>query len=459
DHGKTSLLDYIRSTNVVAGEAGGITQHIGAYVVEPETGSRVTLIDTPGHEAFTAMRSRGAQITDVVILIVAADDGVKPQTIEAIDHAKAANVPIVVAINKIDKKNANPDRVKKDLSDHGILVEDWGGKHQCMEISAKTGEGVKELLELLALETDVLELKANPECEAKGTVVESRLDKGHGAIGTVLVQKGTLRPGDPFVCGNSFGKVRALLNERNERRAKQLASERERVQREIDRQKLRARTLDRLSKEIREGLLKTLSLVVKADADGSIEALVDALSELPGEELRIDVVRKGVGTISESDVLLASASGAIVVGFNIGVHPNARLLAKHDGVDIRIYDVIYDAIKEITLALEGLLEPEIVEEILGRAEVKEIFKISHVGTIAGCVVTEGVISLSDRARVMHDGEMVFEGSISSLKHFKDDVKSIDEGKECGIVIEGMKRVEKGHIIEAFSTREVKRTLD
>ncbi|MFQ6615422.1 MAG: translation initiation factor IF-2 [Fidelibacterota bacterium] len=491
DHGKTSLLDYIRNTNVVAGEAGAITQQIGAYEVELDGGRRVTFLDTPGHEAFTSMRARGAQVTDVVILIVAADDGVKPQTLEAIDHAKAAGVPIVVAINKIDKKSANPDRVKKDLSEHGILVEEWGGNYQSIEISAKTGHGVNELLELLALETEVLELKANPDTEAKGTVIESRLDRGHGAIGTVLIQKGTVRAGDAFVCGNSSGKVRALLNERNvriesagpsqpvqilgfqvppqagdrfavvagERQAKQLAGERERVRREIDRQRIRAKTLDRISEEIREGVLKTLALVVKADADGSIEALVDALREMPGEELKIDVVRKGVGNISESDILLASASGAIVIGFNVGIHPNAKLLAKHNQVDIRVYDVIYDAIEEIKRALEGLLEPEVIESVLGRAEVKEVFRISRIGPVAGCVVTDGIISLNDRARVMDNGEMIYEGSVTSLKHFQEDVKSIEEGKECGIGIEGMKNFQVGHVIEAFKVDEVKRTLD
>lgn len=491
DHGKTSLLDYVRNTNVVAGEAGGITQHIGAYEVELDGGRRVTFLDTPGHEAFTSMRARGAQVTDVVILIVAADDGVKPQTLEAIDHARAADVPIVVAINKIDKKNANPDRVKKALSEHGILVEDWGGKYQCVEISAKTGQGVSELLDLLALETDVLELKANPDTEAKGTVIESRLDRGHGAIGTVLVQKGTLRVGDPFVCGNSSGKVRALLNERNsridsagpsqpvqvlgfqappqagdrfavvadERQARQLAGERERVRREIDRQRFRIRTLDQVSAEIREGVLKTLPLVVKADADGSIEALVDSLREMPGKEIKVDLVRKGVGNISESDILLASASGAIVIGFSVGVHPNAKLLAKHNQVDIRIYDVIYDAIEEIKRALEGLLEPELIEAVLGRAEVKEVFRISRVGSVAGCVVTDGVVSVNDRARVKADGEVLHEGKITSLKHFQEDVKSIEEGKECGIAIEGVKSFEVGHIIETFKVEEVKRKLE
>jgi len=490
DHGKTSLLDFIRNTNVVAGEAGGITQHIGAYQVELEENRMVTFLDTPGHESFTAMRARGAQVTDVVILIVAADDGVKPQTLEAINHAKAADVPIVVTINKIDKKNANPDAVKKNLSDHGILVEEWGGKYQCVEISAKTGEGIDDLLELLALETDVLELKANPDTEAKATVIESRLDRGHGAIGTILVQKGTLHIGDSFICGGNYGKVRALLNERNvrvklagpsdpiqvlgfqtppqagdrfavmsdERQAKKLASERDRIQREISRQMIRAKTLDKFSEEIREGLMKTLPLVVKADMDGSIEAIVNAFSELPDEEVKVDIVHKGVGTISESDILLAAASGAITIGYNVGVHSNAKLLAKNSGVDVRSYDVIYDAVNEIRLALEGLLEPEIVEKALGKAEVRQVFKISRLGSIAGCLVIEGVISKKDRARVIRDDEVVVGGNITSLKHFQNDINSVDEGKECGIGVEGIKNFQEGDIIETFATEEIKRTL-
>ena len=491
DHGKTSLLDYIRNTNVVAGEAGGITQHIGAYQVDLEDDRTVTFLDTPGHQSFTAMRARGAQITDVVILIVAADDGVRPQTTEAIDHARAADVPIVVAINKIDKEEANPDQVKKALADLEILVEDWGGKYQSIELSAKTGEGVGELLELLALETEVLELKANPEADAKGAVIESRLDRGHGAIATVLVQKGTLKIGDSFICGGSYGKVRALLNERNarvesagpsdpvqmlgfqkvpqagdrfavvpdERQAKKTAGEIERIQREIERQMIRAMTLDRFSEDIREGLTKTLPLVIKADGDGSIEALVDAISQLPGDEVKVDVVHKGVGIISESDILLAAASGAIVIGYDVGVHSNAKLLAKNHSIDVRRYDVIYDATNEIKLALEGLLEPEIIEKVIGKAQVQQIFRISRVGLVAGCLVTEGVISLKARARVARDGEMVYDGSIASLRHFERDVKSIEEGKECGIGIEGVKTFEEGDIIETYETESVKRTLD
>ena len=491
DHGKTSLLDYIRRENVVAGEAGGITQHIGAYEVFLEDGGRsVTFLDTPGHEAFTAMRARGAQVTDVVILIVAADDGVKPQTTEAIDHAKAAGVPIVVAINKIDKPNANPDVVKKELSDNDVLVEDWGGKVQSVSISAKTGEGITDLLELLALETDVLELKANPDAPARGIVIESRLDKGHGPIATVLIQKGTLRPGDIFICANKNGKVRALMNERgvriesagpsqpvqilgfqtvpqagdnltvvdDEKIAKKISGERDRIQREIDRQKIHTMSLDRLSADIREGAAKLLPLVLKADVDGSIEALVDALSHIPSDEVKVDIVHRGVGIISESDILLATASGAVVIGFNISVNPNATLLAKNNGVDIRVYNVIYDAINEIKLALEGLLEPDIVEKPLGQAEVLQIFKISRLGTIAGCKMIEGIISQSDIARVRRDGEIIKEGKITSLRHFQNDVKEIDAGKECGIGIEGMKNFEEGDLIETYTTEEVKRTL-
>ena len=492
DHGKTSLLDYIRRENVVAGEAGGITQHIGAYEVFLDDSNRsVTFLDTPGHEAFTAMRARGAQVTDVVILIVAADDGVKPQTIEAIDHAKAAGVPMVVAINKIDKPNVNSDVVKKELSEHNVLVEDWGGKVQSVPISAKTGEGVTDLLELLALETEVLELKANPDAPARGIVIESRLDKGHGPIATLLVQRGTVKPGDIFICGNNNGKVRALMNERgvriksagpsqpvqvlgfqtvpqagdglavvdDEKIAKKISGERDRIQREIDRQKIHTMSLDKLSADIREGASKLLPLVVKADVDGSIEALVDALSHIPSDEVKVDVVHHGVGIISESDVLLAAASNAVVVGFNVSINPNATLVAKNNGVDIRVYNVIYDAINEIRLALEGLLEPDIVEKPLGQAVVLKIFKISKLGTIAGCKMIEGVISRSDTARVRRDGEIIKEGKITSLKHFQDDVKEIDVGKECGIGIEGMKNFEEDDLIETYTTEEVKRTLE
>ena len=491
DHGKTSLLDYIRRENVVAGEAGGITQHIGAYEVFLEEGGRsVTFLDTPGHEAFTAMRARGAQVTDVVILIVAADDGVKPQTVEAIDHAKAAAVPIVVAINKIDKSNSNPDIVKKELSENGILVEDWGGKVQSVPVSAKSGEGISDLLELLALETEVLELKANPDTLAKGTVIESRLDKGHGPIATVLVQKGTLVVGEVFICGNLNGKVRALMNERgtrinsagpsqpvqilgfqsvpqagdiltvvsDEKLAKKISGERDRIQREIDRQKIHTISLDKLSADIREGASGILPLVVKADVDGSIEALVDAFSDIPSDEVKVDVVHRGVGIISESDVLLAAASGAVVIGFNVTVNANATLVAKNNGVDIRVYNVIYDAINEIKLALEGLLKPDIIEKPLGQAEVLQVFKITKLGTIAGCKMLDGSISNKDTARVRRAGEILHEGKITSLKHFQDDVKEIDAGKECGIGIQGVKNFEEGDLIETYTTEEIKRTL-
>ena len=491
DHGKTSLLDYIRRENVVAGEAGGITQHIGAYEVFLEEGGRsVTFLDTPGHEAFTAMRARGAQITDVVILIVAADDGVKPQTIEAIDHAKAAGVPIVVAINKIDKPNSNPDIVKKELSENGILVEDWGGKVQSVPVSAKSGEGISDLLELLALETEVLELKANPDTSAKGTVIESRLDKGHGPIATVLLQKGTLTVGEIFICGNLNGKVRALMNERgaridsagpsqpvqilgfqsvpqagdiltvvsDEKLAKKISGERDRIQREIDRQKIHTISLDKLSADIRDGASGLLPLVVKADVDGSIEALVDALADIPSDEVKVDVVHRGVGIISESDVLLAAASNAVVIGFNVTVNANASLVAKNNGVDIRVYNVIYDAINEIKLALEGLLKPDIVEKPLGQAEVLQVFKITKLGTIAGCKMLDGTISNKDTARVRRDGEILHEGKITSLKHFQDDVKEVDAGKECGIGIHGVKNFKEGDLIETYTTEEIKRTL-
>tara|TARA_B100000315_G_scaffold260824_1_gene325904 strand:- start:6283 stop:8727 length:2445 start_codon:yes stop_codon:yes gene_type:complete len=490
DHGKTSLLDYIRNSNVVAGEAGGITQHIGAYEVTLDNGRNITFLDTPGHEAFTAMRARGAQVTDVVILIVAADDGVKPQTIEAINHAKAAEVPLMVVINKIDKNDADPDRVKTELSEQGILVEDWGGKYQCVDVSAKTGDGVDSLLELLALETDILELKANPETLAKGIIIESRMEKGHGIVGTMIVQKGTLRVGDPFICGTSYGKVRAILNERNvrikeaypsdpaqiigfekspqsgdrlvvvsdEKEGKRISTEQERVQREIHRQMHTTKSLDKISEEVREGLSKKLSLIIKTDVEGSIEALVGSLSKIDSDEVKVQIVHTGVGTISESDILLASASGAIVLGFNINANSNAKLLAEKEGVEIRNYTVIYDAINEIKLALEGLLEPEYRDEITGKAEILQVFNIGKLGNIAGCKVIEGKINKSDTVRVSREGEILHKGSVSSLKHFQDDVKEVIDGKECGIGVEGFKKYEEGDIIEAFVEKEVKRTL-
>jgi len=492
DHGKTSLLDYIRNENVVAGEAGGITQHIGAYEVHlnNDPTKSVTFLDTPGHQAFTAMRARGAQVTDVVILIVAADDGVKPQTIEAIDHAKAANVPIVVAINKIDKKNINTDLVKKELSEHGVLVEDWGGKVQCIPVSAKNGIGIDELLELLALETEVLELKANPDTFAEATVVESRLDKGHGAIATVLIQRGTLEVGNVFICGNYNGKVRALMNERNkrvdkagpsqpvqvlgfqsvpqagdilkvvsdEKTAKRISIERDRVQREINRQKIHTMSLDKISADIRDGASKVLPLLVKSDVDGSMEALIGAISDIPSDEVKVDVVHKSVGIITESDVLLAAASNAVIIGFNINMNANASLVAKKNGVEVRLYNVIYDAINEIKLALEGLLEPDIIEKITGKAEVLQVFKITKLGTIAGSKVLDGKILSSDMVKVLRKDEQIYTGKISSLKHFQEDVKEVDSGKECGIGLEKMKNFEPGDIIESYTTEEIKRTL-
>jgi len=492
DHGKTSLLDYIRNENVVAGEAGGITQHIGAYEVylNNDPSKSVTFLDTPGHQAFTAMRARGAQVTDIVILIVAADDGVKPQTIEAIDHAKSANVPIVVAINKIDKKNINPDFIKKELSENGILVEDWGGKVQCVSVSAKNGTGIDELLELLALETEVLELKANPNIKAVATVIESRLDKGHGAIATILIQKGTLKIGDAFICGNFNGKVRALMNERNkrvdlagpsqpvqvlgfhsvpqagdifqvvndEKTAKRIASERDRVQREINRQKIHTMSLDKISADIRDGASKILPLVIKSDVDGSMEALVGALSDIPSDEVKVDVVHRSVGIISESDVLLAAASSAVIIGFNVTINANASLVAKQNGVEVRTYNVIYDAINEIRLTLEGLLEPDIIEKSIGKAEVLQVFKISKLGVIAGSKVINGKILNTGIVRVIRNNEKIFSGKVSSLKHFQEDVKEVDLGKECGIGIEKMKDFKPGDIIESFTTEEIKRTL-
>jgi translation initiation factor IF-2 len=491
DHGKTSLLDYIRATSVAAGESGGITQHIGAYKVVVEQEKTITFLDTPGHEAFTAMRARGAQVTDIVVLVVAADDSVMPQTIEAIDHAKAANVPIIVAINKMDKPGADADRVKRELSDRDVLVEDWGGKVQCVLTSAKSGDGIQNLLNTILLEAEILELKANKTTRAKGTIIDSKLDKGYGPIATLLVQKGTLKVGDPFICNDFSGKVRAIMNDlgerieaaypsdavqvlgfaqvprvadifavvESERDIKRIASDRQRLRREIDYKRMATRTLDSLSALIKEGAIKNLPLLMKGDADGSIEALSESLLKLNTEEVEITIIRKSVGMISESDVLLADASKAVIVGFNVQISSNAKLQAKQAGVEIRNYKIIYNAVEDIKMALEGLLEPEEKEEIIGRAVVQAQFKIPKIGFIAGSKVEEGLIIRNGRARLIRDDEVIGENlEISSLKRFKDDVKEVKEGLECGIGLEGIKKYNEGDIIVIYEIKKIKRKL-
>lgn len=490
DHGKTSLLDYIRSTNVVAGESGGITQHIGAYKVDVGKGKFIAFLDTPGHEAFTAMRARGAQVTDIVVLVVAADDAVMPQTVEAINHAQAARVPIVIAINKVDKPGANIDKIKQQLADRNVLVEEWGGKYQCIEISAKTGLRVPELLDLILLEAEVLDLKANPDRLARGAVVEAELDKGRGITGTILVQKGTLRIGDPFVAGIYFGKVRAMFDERgnklfeappstpvqvlgfegapqagdtfvvleSEREAREISLKRQQLRREQDQKQIHHITLDEIAKQISIGGVKELALIVKGDVDGSVEALSDSLMKLTNEEVIVRVIHKGVGGISESDVLLASASNAIIVGFHVRPNLNARKLAETNKVDIRLYNIIYDAINEVKSALEGLLSPVLSEEVTATIEVRDTFKVPKFGTVAGCYVQEGKIARSNKIRLIRDGIIVHEGDITTLKRFKDDVREVDAGYECGISLANYNDVKVGDIIEGFKIVETKKKL-
>ena len=490
DHGKTSLLDYIRRTNVVAGESGGITQHIGAYKVELDNERSITFLDTPGHEAFTAMRARGAQLTDIVVLVVAADDAVMPQTIEAINHAQAAGVPIVVAINKIDKPGANPERLKQQLADRNILVEEWGGKYQSVEISAKYGTKVDQLLEKIILEAEILDLKANPDRLARGVVVESELDKGKGITGTILVQKGTLKIGDPFIAGIYQGKVRAMFDERgnkvveappatpvlvlgfegppqagdsfvvvgSERVARDIGIKRQQLKREQDQKQIHHLTLDEIAKQISIGGVKELPLIVKGDVDGSVEALADSLLKLSTEEVVIKVIHKGVGGISESDVLLADASRAIIIGFHVRPNLNARKLAEKQLVDIRLYSVIYNAINEVRSALEGLLSPIISEEVTATLEVRDIFKVPKFGTVAGCYVLEGKIARSNKIRLIREGIVIFEGDIGTLKRFKDDVREVDAGYECGLNIANYNDVKVSDIIEAYKLIETKKTL-
>ncbi|MCT4615993.1 MAG: translation initiation factor IF-2 [Marinifilaceae bacterium] len=490
DHGKTSLLDHIRRANVIAGEAGGITQHIGAYNVSLEDGRKITFLDTPGHEAFTAMRARGAQVTDIAIIIVAADDNVMPQTIEAINHASAAGVPIVFAINKIDKPGADPEKIKGELANMNYLVEDWGGKYQCQEISAKNGINIEDLLEKVLLEAEMLELKANPDKRAIGSVIESSLDKGRGYVSTVLVQAGTLKVGDFLLAGSYTGHVKAMFNERNvkidkvgpsepalilglngapqagdnfnimenEREARGIANKREQLQREQGLRTQKHITLDEIGRRIAIGNFQELNVIVKGDVDGSIEALSDSLIKLSTEEIQVNVIHKAVGQISESDVMLATASNAIIVGFQVRPSVGARKLAENEEIDIRLYSIIYDAIEELKSAMEGMLAPEIKEEITATVEVREIFKISKVGTIAGCMVKEGKIKRTSKVRLIRDGIVIYTGELGSLKRFKDDAKEVVKGYECGLNIEKYNDIKIGDIVEAYEEVEVKKKL-
>jgi translation initiation factor IF-2 len=490
DHGKTSLLDHIRKANIVAGEAGGITQHIGAYHVQLPGGKAMTFLDTPGHQAFTAMRARGAQVTDLVVLVVAADDQVMPQTIEAISHAKNAGVPMVVAINKIDLPAADVMKVKQGLLQHEVVLEEFGGQVLHSPISAKTGNGVPELLEQVLLQAEVLELRANPDAEASGTVLEATLDAGKGALATVLVQRGTLRVGDNFICGKFSGRVRALFDERGKTvkeagpsipvqilgfegvpsagdtfavadaaEARNIAQVRQRLEREAqNRRSARGGTLEDISRALKEGEISQLPIIIKADQGGPAEALADALAQLGTDEVRVDIVHRGVGQISESDILLAKASGAIIIGFHVRPDANARSAAEREGVDVRTYRIIYEAVADVRNALEGLRKPEEKETIVGEAEVLELFKVSKVGTIAGCIVRSGTMQRNAKARVVRDGVAVYTGQFGSLKRFKDDVKEVREGLECGIAVENFNDVKVGDRIEAYTLEEVKRTL-
>jgi len=490
DHGKTSLLDYVRSANVVKGEAGGITQHIGAYEVKLENGKKITFLDTPGHEAFTAMRARGAKITDIVIIVIAADDSVMPQTKEAISHALAAGVPIVFALNKIDREAANPDKIREQLSAMNILVEEWGGKYQCQEISAKKGLGIETLLEKVLLEAEMLDLKANPNKRAVGNVIEATLDKGRGIVTTVMVQSGTMRVGDPLLAGTNNGKVRAMFDERgkkmdkagpatpvvilgfdgapqagdrfivtkNEQEAKEIANKRQQLQREQGIRTNKHITLDEIGRRLAIGNFKELNVIVKGDVDGSVEALSDSLIKLSTPEVQLNVIYKAVGQISESDVMLASASDAIIVGFQVRPSPQARRLAETESIDIRLYSVIYNAIEEIKSAIEGMLAPTIEEKILGNAQIREVFKITKVGTVAGCMVTDGKLVRNAKIRLIRDGVVIYSGELSSLKRFKDDVKEVASGYDCGLTIHNYNDLRESDYVEAYEEVEVKRTL-
>ncbi len=491
DHGKTSLLDFIRKSNIVAGEIGGITQHIGAYEVE-YLGKKITFLDTPGHEAFTAMRARGAQVTDIVILVVAADDNVMPQTIEAINHSKAAQVPIIIAINKIDKPNADSEKIKKHLADIDILVESWGGKYPSVDISAKTGQSIDELLELIILQAEMMELKANPNRPAKGVIIEAKLDKGRGPIATVLVSNGSLNITDTFIAGQFHGRVRAMLNERGknisevppstpiqvvgfsgvpqagdtfmvlktERETKEISLKRQQLKREQEFRKNRYMTLDEISRQIKFGVIKELDIIIKADADGSVEALSDSLLKLSSKEnnVVVNIIHKGTGIISETDILLASASNAIIIGFHVRPNSKSREIAAKEKVDVRLYSVIYDVIDDVKKALEGLLEPEFKEEVTGTALVRDVFRISKIGNIAGSYIESGKILRSDKIRIVRDGKAIYDGRINSLKRFKDDTKEVTSGFECGIGVENFNDIKMEDVLEAYKIIEIKRTI-
>ena len=490
DHGKTSLLDNIRNANVIAGEAGGITQHIGAYNVKLQSGRRITFLDTPGHEAFTAMRARGAKVTDIAIIIVAADDAVMPQTIEAINHASAAGVPIVFAINKVDKPHANPEKIKEELANMNYLVEDWGGKYQSQDISAKKGMGVEELLEKVLLEADLLDLKANPTRRAVGSIIESSLDKGRGYVSTVLVENGTLKMGDIVLAGTHHGRIKAMFNERNQRvekagpsepvlilglngapqagdtfnvleteqEAREIANRREQLQRELGLRTQKMLTLDDIGRRIAVGNFQELNVIVKGDVDGSVEALSDSLIRLSTEEIQVNVIHKAVGQISESDVVLAAASNAIIIGFQVRPSLQARRNAEKEGVEIRLYSIIYDAIEEVKSAMEGMLSPEIKEEITAYVEVQQVFKITKVGTVAGCMVKEGKIKRTNKIRLIRDGIVIYAGELGSLKRFKDDAKEVVAGLDCGLNITNFNDIQVGDMIEAYEETEIKKTL-
>ncbi|MCG8476104.1 MAG: translation initiation factor IF-2 [Cytophagales bacterium] len=490
DHGKTSLLDFIRNSKITEGEAGGITQHIGAYDVTTESGKRIAFLDTPGHEAFTAMRARGAQLTDVAIIVVAADDNVMPQTKEAINHAQVANVPIVIAINKIDKPQANPDKIREELANLNILVEDWGGKYQCQEISAKTGQGIDELLEKVILESELLELKANPDKKAVGSIVEASLDKGRGYVATIMVQAGTMKIGDVMLAGSHYGKVKAMFDHRGkkltkvgpstpvqvlgldgapqagdkfnimdtDREARDIANKREQILREQAVRTKKHITLDEIGRRLAIGSFKELNVIIKGDVDGSIEALSDSLLKLSTDEIQVNIIHKAVGQISESDVLLATASDAIIIGFQVRPSPSARKLAENEEIEIRLYSIIYDAINELKDAMEGMLDPDMEEVITGNVEVRETFKISKVGTVAGCYVTDGFIKRNNKIRLIREGIVTYEGELGQLKRFKDDVAEVKQGYECGISIQNFNDIKIGDVIEGFEQKEVKRKL-
>ena len=492
DHGKTSLLDYIRSSNVVAGESGGITQHIGAYEVSLDGDRKITFLDTPGHEAFTAMRARGAQVTDIVILVVSADDSVMPQTIEAINHSKAAEVPIVVAINKIDKPEANPEKIKTQLSEAGVLVEDWGGEYQCQEISAKQGTGIEELMEKVLTEAEIRELKANfsREVPARGIIVEAELDKGKGVVSTVLVQRGFLKVGDPFVAGHTMGRVRALMDERGKRireagpsqpvsvlgfedlpqsgdeftvmlsdkEAREIAQKRQIIRREHEFRRSTRVKLDSIARQIKEGLMKELSVIIKADTDGSIQALADGLMKIQNEEVKVQIIHQGVGQITETDVLLAAASDAIIIGFRVRPNVNAKKLAEKEDLDVRFYSVIYHVIEDIEQALEGMLSPELHEESIGSLEIRQVFKVPKIGNVGGCYVLEGKVFRDSKVRLLREGVQIYDGELDSLKRFKDDVKEVDAGYECGLNLKGYSDIKVSDIIEAYRIVEKKRKL-